>query len=335
LAKARKKANSKLIDGVQQTRNSSEEPHIWSEAEAEEDAFSLLALFHFRRTLDQQALSYCLDFFRPLRTFFEASERELKEFFAAHRHMRGFVDAATLADRANHAAAFRYAERQMMRLWPEYRGKLLLKGHPDFPRRLQRSVLPVEWIFLHSRVGLVRSAPTVAIVGSRKSSRKQLEAAALVAEAVGAIRGTVITGLATGADGAAHSAARPTEAALVAVLGGGVGKIYPPEHTPFVRELLAGRGSVITEAPPEYSANSDSFILRNRIVAALADTVVVVSGKYASGTAHTLRFAADSRVRIVSVDPVGSSEITRLALELGGSAATVAEFSESLTGVED
>jgi DNA processing protein len=334
LAKA-KKAKPKMVDGVRQIGTQPEEPHIWSEAEAEEDAFSLLALFHFRRTLDQQALTYCLDYFRPLKAFFSASERELKALFAAHRHLRGFVDAAALADRANHAAAFRYAERQMMRLWPESRGRLLLKGHPDFPRWLLRSALPVEWIFLHSRVGLVRPSPSVAIIGSRKSNRKQLEAAGIVAEAVGAIRGTVITGLATGADGAAHHAARPTEAALIAVLGGGVGKIYPPEHSPFVRELLAGRGTVLTEVPPEYSANADSFILRNRIVAALADIVVVVSGKYASGTSHTLRFAADSGARIVSVDPAPGSEITRLALELGGSAVTTSEFSESLTGVED
>jgi predicted Rossmann fold nucleotide-binding protein DprA/Smf involved in DNA uptake len=335
LARARKKSKDPAKEGVVSSEQEFEQPHIWSAAEAEENAFALLALFHFRRTLDQQALSYCLQHFHPLSAFFSAPESELKNLFAAHRHLRGFVDAAMLADRANHAAALRYAERQTSRLWSEFRGRLLVRGHPDFSARLTKSRLPIDWIFHHSRRGLARPSPAVAIIGSRKSHRKQLEAAAQVAEAVGALRGTVITGLATGADASAHYAARQTEAALIGVLGSGVGKIYPTEHTMWVSELLAGRGSVITEVPPDYAANADAFILRNRIVAALADIVVVVSGRYASGTSHTLRFAADQRTRIVSVDPMPESEITKLALELGGEAYTVNGFIETLIGGDD
>jgi len=132
------------------------------------------------------------------------------------------------------------------------------------------------------------------------------------------MRGTVITGLATGADAAAHTAARDTEALLVAVLGSGVAKPYPPSSSRLVEELLSGRGTVLTEVPPDYTPNADAFVLRNRIVAALADVVVAVSGKYASGTAHTIRFAADAKVPVLSADPAPNSGITKLVLELGG-----------------
>jgi DNA processing protein len=109
-----------------------------------------------------------------------------------------------------------------------------------------------------------------------------------------------------------------------------VGKPYPPNHAPWVRELMAGRGTVFSEVPPDYTANQDSFVLRNRIVAGLADFVVAVSGKYASGTSHTVRFASDAGIQVISADPTANSGITKLVEELGGHAATVQEIRDML-----
>jgi len=303
--------------------------------EAAEDANTLMAMFYFRKILDHQALSLCVQHFRPLSRFFEATERELKYIFARDRHLRGYVDAHQLVSHTQRSAASRYAERHL-NAFAEGLGSLLMHNHPAFPRmRLERSRLPVDWLFIHPTTALRLSRPTVAIVGSRQSSKRQLDAARDVAEGVGALGGTVVTGLATGADGAAHEAARSTEASIVAVLGSGVAKPYPSEHAKWVKELLEGRGTVLSEVPPDYAPNQDGFVLRNRIVAALADVVVAVSGKYASGTAHTIRFACDASVPVVSVDPDPASGISALVRECGGYVSSPSDFVRQLERGED
>ena len=286
--------------------------------EAERDAHALLSLFYFRRILDHQAISLVVRHFHPLTDFFNRTESELRAFFANFRHLRGVVDAAQLASRTSKAAAAHYADKQLELMTGRYRGTLITERHPAFAYQLNRSRYPIDWLFCHPSPGLAMASPVVAIVGSRQSTSEQLDAAREVAEAVGRLRGTVITGLATGADGAAHSAARDTEASIIAVLGTGVAKPYPPEHAHWVRELIAGRGTVLSESPPDYSATESAFVLRNRIVAALADVVVAVSGKYLSGTSHTIRFAADVGVPVVSADPSPSSGMSKLVSELGG-----------------
>jgi predicted Rossmann fold nucleotide-binding protein DprA/Smf involved in DNA uptake len=306
-----------------------------TESEAERDAFALLMLFYFRRTLDYAALSHCVRWFHPLASFFDQTESQLKNFFARIRHLRGYVDAAQLASPMEQDAATRYAERQMATMAGAVRGRLVLEHHPAFPRRLAPTALPIDWLFCHPSTSISLPRPVVAIVGSRQSSRPQLAVAAAAAEAVGALAGTVITGLATGADIAAHHAARDTEASLIGVLGSGAGKPYPAEAAGYVKELLTGRGTVLSEVPPDYTPDKDAFVLRNRIVAALADVVVAVSGKYASGTSHTLRFAADARVPVISLDPAPASGITKLAIELGGHAMNVAEFGRQLRREDD
>jgi DNA protecting protein DprA len=287
--------------------------------EAERDASALLPLFHFRRWLDHQALSLIVRSVRPLSDFWSMNERELKALFARFYDLRGYVNAWTLATNDQHAAAHKYAERMKQRLASgRSQGSLLLHTHPDFPHSLKASRLEVQWLFCHSRIARPFPRPIVAIIGSRRSNPAQLRVAAALAEGVGAMRGTVVTGLATGADGAAHEAATDTEATLVAVLGGGIAKVYPAGHERFVNDLTRGRGTVLTELPPDYSPNADAFVWRNRIVAGLADYVIAVSGDYASGTAHTIRFAADARVPVLSADPTPQSGISRLVRELGG-----------------
>jgi predicted Rossmann fold nucleotide-binding protein DprA/Smf involved in DNA uptake len=308
---------------------------VLSVAEAEADALSLLALFYYRRVLDRQAISLLVRYFHPLNSFFQTTERELKLFFAEHRHLRGLVDAAQLVSQTSREAAFRYADRQRELMSGGMRGSFLIEAHPSFPQQLRRSRLPIDWIFSYSRSQVATPSPVVAVVGSRSSTSAQLRAAEEIAHAVGALGGTVVTGLATGADAAAHAAARDTEASIIGVLGSGVGKVYPPSHTNWVRELMAGRGVVLSEVPSDYGANADAFVLRNRIVASMSDLVVAVSGKYASGTSHTVRFAADARVPVVSVDAAPNSGISKLVEELGGTTIPVARLAADLRRGDD
>jgi predicted Rossmann fold nucleotide-binding protein DprA/Smf involved in DNA uptake len=308
---------------------------LFTAEEAEADARALLTLFYYRRVLDHRAIALLYRHCRPLMDFLRETERGVKDFFAHFQHLRGYVDAHVLTSTTQRQAAERYADRLMGLLAGRMRGTLLTEYHPMFPERLRRSPLPIYWLFFHPSPILRLPSPVVAIIGSRRSTSTQLRTAAKIAEGVGNVRGTVVTGLATGADAAAHDTARDSEASLVAVLGSGIAKPYPPNHGHWVGELLQGRGYVLTEVPFDHAPKDESFILRNRIVAALADVVVAVSGGYASGTSHTIRFAADMGVPIVSADPDPKSGITQLVEELGGEFTAPESFVSRLQHEDD
>ena len=140
----------------------------------------------------------------------------------------------------------------------------------------------------------------------------------------------MITGLASGADIAAYEGVRGARHSFVGVLGNGILNMYPPEHKPLVEELIRNGGYVVTEVPPTLPGNATSFVSRNRIIAVLADMVVVVSGGYAGGTAHTVHFAHEAGVPIISADPAVNSGITQLVLELGGKRVTVPDLPETI-----
>jgi predicted Rossmann fold nucleotide-binding protein DprA/Smf involved in DNA uptake len=285
---------------------------------SEEDVQALRALFYFRRTLDYQGLSLCIQHFRPLHSFFMAREEEFRDLFARAMHLRGVVDAWQLADQEHQAAALTYGARVRELLRSQFPGQLVLAGQPGFPERLHRSRLPIHWLFCHPKPPPVARGVVVAVIGSRKSSREQLQAANTTASLLVEIGVQVVTGLASGADEAAHSAARLRPDCTMAVLGSGIQKVSPKAKLDDLRELIAQGGTVLTEVPPDYNANAEAFVLRNRVISSLADIVVVASGQYASGTAHTVRFAADAGVALVSIDPVEGSGISKLVAELGG-----------------
>jgi DNA processing protein len=100
----------------------------------------------------------------------------------------------------------------------------------------------------------------------------------------------VVSGLARGIDGAAHQGALAT--GTVAVLGGGVDDIYPPEHRDLY-EQIAERGCIVSESPVGARAQARDFPRRNRIISGLSLGVVVVEAEAQSGSLITARLAGE------------------------------------------
>ncbi len=297
---------------------------------ASSDGMALLTLFYYFRR-DHGALSLCMRHFRPLEKVLAATEDELKELFREHGHLRAYVASFQMSNPHQQMKAQEYADQQMRLLSKKAQGVLLLRTDPYFPQDLLRAQFPVDWVFCHpGPLPATLPAPKVAVVGSRRSTEPQLEVAKTVAQVVSGVGGTVITGLASGADIAAYEGVRGTRHSFVGVLGNGILNMYPPEHKPLVEELIRNGGYVVTEVPPTALGNATSFISRNRIIATLADAVVVVSGDYASGTAHTVRFGHEAGVSIISADPAMNSGITRLVHELGGKHVTVPDLPDAI-----
>lgn len=134
--------------------------------------------------------------------------------------------------------------------------------------------------------------PTVAIVGTRKPTAYGKEVTHRLAYDL-AQRGIIIvSGLALGVDGLAHQAALEAGGTTLAVLPCGLPKIYPARHRDLATSIVAKGGALITEhdSDQEFSYQSN-FLERNRIVAGLADAVLITEAAARSGTLNTAAHA--------------------------------------------
>jgi DNA processing protein len=132
--------------------------------------------------------------------------------------------------------------------------------------------------------------PLVAIVGARDATDDGIDVARELARAL-AVQGIgIVSGLARGIDAAAHQGALGAGGASGAVLGTSLDEIYPREHASLQRTLSRSLG-LMSEIAPGAPATKGTFATRNRILAAIADAVLVVQGRPGSGSLITAREA--------------------------------------------
>ena len=175
--------------------------------------------------------------------------------------------------------------------------RLICACEPDFPPLLAAVDPPPPLIWARGDAAMA-ARPGVAIVGARIASAAGQRFARDLAREVGAAGYPIVSGLARGIDAAAHQGALPT--GTVAVLGGGVDDIYPPEHGELYDEIVA-RGCVISESPPGARAQARDFPRRNRLISGLSLAVVVVEAELRSGSLITARLAAEQGREVLAV----------------------------------
>ena len=106
--------------------------------------------------------------------------------------------------------------------------------------------------------------------------------------------------MARGIDTAAHEGALEAGGQTVAVLGCGLDIVYPPENLDLYKQI-AVRGAVASEFPLGRRADRQTFPLRNRVVAAMCQAVIVVESAVAGGSMSTARFAGEQGRQIMAV----------------------------------
>ena len=136
-------------------------------------------------------------------------------------------------------------------------------------------------------------APRVAIVGSRRPTAFGLQFTSDLAACLGAVGAVIISGLAIGVDAAAHRGALAVGAHTVAVLGCGVGVDHPRTNSALRRQIVASGGTVVSEYWLTTRPNRWRFPARNRIVAGMADVVIVTEAAARSGALITADFALE------------------------------------------
>jgi DNA processing protein len=160
---------------------------------------------------------------------------------------------------------------------------------PEFPAVLTAISRPVRELWVRGRLPDPRQ-PALSIVGARAATLAGCRLAGELA-AVAVHRGhAIVSGGALGIDAASHRGALAAGGVTYAVLGCGADVAYPDRHARLFSEISL-RGGLLSEYPPGTPPRAGNFPVRNRIVAALAGSVLVVEAKLASGALVTARLA--------------------------------------------
>lgn len=131
------------------------------------------------------------------------------------------------------------------------------------------------------------------MVGTRKATRNGCDLAFKTAADLGRIGFTIVSGLAFGIDAAAHQGALSVKARTIAVMAGGLDKIYPAANEGLAVKIILGGGMLVSEHPPGTPPYRHHFLARNRIISGLSLATVVVEAPEISGAINTARLAAE------------------------------------------
>lgn len=193
-------------------------------------------------------------------------------------------------------------------------GRLLCATDADFPPLLKQLAPPPPVLSARGRLSSA-SPRTIAIVGARQASALGRKLARDLARDLSAAGYVIVSGLARGIDGEAHAAS--VETGTIAVLGGGVDHVYPPQHKQLY-DAIADQGLILSESPLGYRATARDFPRRNRIVTGLSQGVIVIEAAERSGSLISARTAAEQNRDVFAVpgsplDPryAGSNRLLR------------------------
>lgn len=167
--------------------------------------------------------------------------------------------------------------------------ELVALGDPAYPPALAAVDPPPPVLWTRGNIDVL-SRESVAIVGARIASAGGQRIARGLADSLGRAGFVVVSGLARGIDAAAHAGALDT--GTVAVLGGGVDDVYPPNNAGLYADIVE-KGCIVSESPVGHRAQARDFPRRNRIISGLSRGVIVVEAEIRSGSLITARLAAE------------------------------------------
>lgn len=161
----------------------------------------------------------------------------------------------------------------------------------DYPALLAEVTAPPALLYVRGDL-LPADRDAVAIVGTRRMTAYGRDLTAAIARGLAEAGVTIVSGLALGVDGVAHSAALEGGGRTIAVKGCGVAHPYPATHGRLAARI-AESGAVVSEYPPDRKPDAANFPARNRIISGLSLGTVVTEAPERSGALITVAFAAD------------------------------------------
>jgi len=250
--------------------------------------------------------------------------------FAAGRGALAAVVGGQAADAVLAVPAHEDIERTLA--WASEAGnRVLTLADADYPRQLFDITDPPVLLYVKGEPALL-SRPGIALVGARSATAAGEANAEAFARTLAQQGLVVVSGLALGIDAAAHRgalAAGSTGAGTVAVIGTGIDRIYPARNAALAREIAAA-GAVVSEFPLGTPPLQHNFPRRNRLIAGLAEGVLVVEAALGSGSLITARLATETGREVFAIPGSIHSPLSRGCHRLIRDGAKLVETAEDV-----
>lgn len=175
--------------------------------------------------------------------------------------------------------------------------KILEKDDPLFPIKLKEIRPKVKRLYIEGNERILNNFG-IAIIGSRNSSKEGEKITEEIVTKLVKKDIIIISGLAKGIDSKAHQACINSGGKTIAVIGSGFNNIYPKENKKMYKKIIETGGTIVSEYSPDTPVDSRNFPKRNRIVSGLSEGVVMIEGKYRSGTTITAQCALNQNKKV-------------------------------------
>ncbi len=184
--------------------------------------------------------------------------------------------------------------------------QLLIWSDPEYPELLRHITGPPILLYYSGDISLVHN-PSLAVVGSRKSSVYGRKMTAGICETLSREGMTIVSGFADGIDREAHRAALSGPGSTIAVLGTGIDLIYPAANKKLWLDIR-DRGLILTEFPLGTKPEAGNFPYRNRLISGLSLGVMVAQATTKSGSMITAGYALEQNREVFAVPGEANQE---------------------------
>ncbi len=171
--------------------------------------------------------------------------------------------------------------------------QLLSEEDALFPDALRDIPDAPVFLYAQGRLECLNPVRAICVVGSRRASVEGLHAAERIAAELSSHGVTIVSGLASGIDTAAHTGCLRGGSPTIAVMGCGLDQDYPAENRALREQLIAQGGAVLSEYAPGVPGLKYNFPYRNRLMSGLSRAVLMIESRRQSGTMSTVHHALD------------------------------------------
>lgn len=178
--------------------------------------------------------------------------------------------------------------------------KVLKLEQKDFPTKLQQIENSPKQLYYIGNIDLLYQ-DCFAIIGTRRITNYGIRNCKEFSKEIALRDIPIVSGMAIGTDTVAHKTAIEYGGSTIAVLGGGLERIFPKQNYELFNQIVEKGGLVITEYENDVEPDKTKFPQRNRIVSAISEGVLIVEAAYRSGTSITAKYARQQGKKIFAI----------------------------------
>jgi DNA processing protein len=182
----------------------------------------------------------------------------------------------------------------------KFGARVITAESPEYPRSLREIHAPPIVLYVWGKIE-ERDHHAIGIIGARRTTHYGSESAKKLAYQLAYAGLTIVSGLARGIDTAAHQGALAAKGRTIAVIGSGLGRLYPPENAALAEKIRNGNGAIVSEFSMEIEPDRQTFPMRNRIISGWSQGVLVVEAGLNSGALITASQALEQGRSVYAV----------------------------------